>query len=365
MSVKNRVLILGGQGRIGAAVASDLVNHTQARVVITGRTEKTGPALANQMGPRVSFLALDLEDRSRLETAIADTDLVVHCTGPFHHRDGTVLKTCIERRVDYLDVSDYRDYTIAALALREQAEAAGVTAIVNSGIFPGISNSMVRQAAEHLDRPQAIHLSYIVQGSGGAGVTVMRTTFLGLKRPFKAWLGGEWQEVKPYTGHETVQFPQGPGSVYWFDMPESYTLSRTFPVHTVVTKFGVDPDFYNQLTWMAAHWLPDAWMRNPNAIEFLSQVSHQMTSITDSFSGIGVRIRAQVSGLKDGQPARRTALLTHENTTAACGIGTGSLAELMLTGEVHKPGVWTVDEALPTPLFEKAMAGRGIKILFE
>jgi saccharopine dehydrogenase-like NADP-dependent oxidoreductase len=60
--------------------------------------------------------------------------------------------------------------------------------------------------------------------------TVMRTTFLGLQEPFEAWIDHQWQSVKPYSDRETVQFPEpyGKAGVYWFDMPEAFTLVDSF-----------------------------------------------------------------------------------------------------------------------------------------
>lgn len=52
----------------------------------------------------------------------------------------------------------------------------------------------------------------------------------------------------------------------------------------------------------------------------------------------------------------------HENTAMASGSGTGSIAQLLLEGKLKKPGVFAVEEALPTDLFEEAMQSRGIKI---
>jgi saccharopine dehydrogenase-like NADP-dependent oxidoreductase len=359
-----QILILGGQGRIGAQVAQDLVTHTEAKITATGRGLTT-PAIATH--PQIQYLALDLADREGLREAVAASDLVIHCAGPFLYRDGRVLKTCIEAGVNYLDVSDNRAFTRKALSMQEEAAASGVTAIVNSGIFPGISNSMVRRDVEQLDEAERIHLSYVVAGSGGAGVTVMRTTFLGLQEPFDAWIDNQWQSIKPYSDRETVPFPEpyGKMGVYWFDMPEAFTLVDSFPVKTVVTKFGSAPDFYNHLTWIAAHIFPSAWLKNPNGIEFLAHVSHQMTDVSDRFSGIGVAIRSEVTGMKNGQSARACSTLVHENTAVAAGAGTGSLAQLMLSGTLDKPGVWTVEQALSTELFEQAMQSRGMVVRSE
>ncbi len=360
----DQILILGGRGRIGSSVAQDLIAHTQAKITVTGRKTSSEVDVSQQAEPRVQFLALDLADRETLREAIASHNLVIHCAGPFVYRDASVLKTCIEQGVNYLDVSDNRAFTRKALACCDAAATAGVTAIVNTGIFPGISNSMVRHDVEQLDETERIHLSYLVAGSGGAGITVMRTTFLGLQQPFEAWIDNQWQVVKPYSDRETIRFPApyGKAGVYWFDMPEAFTLVDSFPVKTVITKFGSIPDFYNHLTWIAAHIFPPSWIRNPGGVEFLSHVSHRMTSVSDRFSGIGVAIRSEVTGYKDGESATVCSTLVHENTAVAAGAGTGSLAELMLMGKVNKPGVWPVEQVLSTELFEQTMQSRGIKI---
>lgn len=345
----------------------DLIANTQAKITVTGRTLKSEASVPQQESPQVEFLALDLADHEGLEKAIASHNLVIHCAGPFLYRDTRVLKTCIEQGVNYLDVSDSRSFTRKALALGDAAKAAGVTAMINTGIFPGISNSMVRHDVEQLDEAEQIHLSYVVAGSGGAGVTVMRTTFLGLQEPFEAWIDQQWQSVKPYSDRETVQFPEpyGKAGVYWFDMPEAFTLVDSFPVKTVITKFGSIPDFYNHLTWIAAHIFPPSWLKNPGGIEFLAHVSHRMTSVSDRVSGIGVAIRSEVRGQKDGKPTRICSTLVHENTAVAAGAGTGSIAELMLANELKKPGVWPVEQALPTELFKQTIQSRGLKLNVE
>jgi saccharopine dehydrogenase-like NADP-dependent oxidoreductase len=354
----DRVLILGGRGRIGSSVAHDIATHTQAKITITG--------LSPEMAKGVDFplLVLDLADVDKLREAIANSDIVIHCAGPFHYRDANVLKLCIEHGVNYLDVSDHRSFTSKALNYHEQAVAAGVTAIVNTGIFPGISNSMVRQGIEQFHEPEKVHLSYLVAGSGGAGITVMRTTFLGLQHPFQAWIDGQWQLVKPYSDREIVNFPSPyqRSGVYWFDMPETFTIPHAFPnVNTVITKFGSIPDFYNHLTWITAHIFPKWWMQRHSTIEFLSHVGHLMTDVTNVFSGIGVAVRSEVTGQINGNDAVYCSSLVHENTAIAAGCGTGSIAQLLLAGKLKKPGVWPV-EALPTDLFMQNMASRKIKI---
>jgi len=357
----DKVLVIGGCGRIGNSVAKDIANYTNAEVIITSRNSQ------QQVEPPFQFLSLDLAERENLINAIASVNLVVHCAGPFHHRDGRVLETCIAAGVNYLDVSDHRSFNQRVIPLNDRAIASGVTAILNTGIFPGISNSMVKQGIEQFDRAEKIHLSYAVAGSGGAGLTVMRTTFLGLKSQFAAWINGKWQQILPYTEREIIEFPQpyGKTGVYWFDVPETYTFAESFPVQTVITKFGSVPDLYNHLTWIAAHIFPEAWVTNPQGIEFLSRVSYLMTSVTDKFSGIGVAMRAEITGEKADKSQTYRATIVHDNCTIAVGAGTGAIAQLLLAGKLNQPGIYPVEQVLSTDLFMEAMNSRNLKIKTE
>ena len=359
MGNMGKVLVIGGCGRIGSSVAQDIALHTKAEVTVTSRSHEPPSNLSNK------FLSLNLSDSEQLEKVIADCDLVVHCAGPFHNRDGSVLKCCITEGVDYLDVSDHRSFYERVLPWQQEAQAAGITAVLNTGIFPGISNSMVKQGVEQFEQPQKIHLSYVVAGSGGAGITVMRTTFLGLKKSFAAWIDGQWQQISPYTEREVIEFPEpyGKTGVYWFDVPETCTFADSFPVDTVITKFGSIPDWYNHLTWITAHIFPDPWVISPKGIEFFSRVSYAMTKVTDRFSGIGVAMRAEISGIRDGQKASHCLTMVHPNTAIAAGAGTGSIAQLILEGKIKQPGIYPVEKVLSTELFQTAMQSRGIEIV--
>jgi saccharopine dehydrogenase-like NADP-dependent oxidoreductase len=354
-----QVLIIGGRGRIGSSIATDLLKYCDAEITITGRSSNAQKKLLNQ---RLHFKILEISDPRSLKELIANKDLVIHCAGSFALRDQSVLKTCIAEKVDYLDVSDDRRFTIEALSLSREAEQAGITAIINTGVFPGISNSLVRESVESFDQVESIRLSYLVEGSGGAGLTVMRTTFLGLQHPFAVWQQGKWQVVQPYSQPELVQFDHRKTRIYWFDVPETFTLKNSFSVNSVTTKFGVLPEIYNQLTWLTAQWFPKSWLTNSFFVETLSRVSYAMTKISDRFSGIGIAIKVEVTGVKAGKSTTAISQFSHSNTAHACGMGTGMIAQSLLTGQLRKLGVSSVETAFPTSLFHQGLVLRNLKI---
>lgn len=354
-----KVLVIGGNGRIGRSVAADILTHTAAEVTVTGRQA----AASFELRSHQSYLRLDLADEPAVEKAIAQHDLTIHCAGPFRSRNHHVLLSCIAQGKPYLDVADSPDYVNQALKYKAQAQAAGVTAIVATGIFPGLSGSMARQGIEQLDQAERAHLSYLVAGSGGAGVTVMRTTFIELQTPFMSKINGRWQAISPYSEREVFDFPMyGKGGVYWFNTIEALTLADSFPeLKTIITKFGSHPDYYNRLTWLMAR-APGKFLRNNRVIEALARISYRMTEFTDPHTGVGVSMRTEINGIKDGQPATYISTLEHEDTAYCAGCGTGAIAQLILDGTLTKPGVWPVEQSLTTPLFEQTLTQRQLTV---
>jgi saccharopine dehydrogenase-like NADP-dependent oxidoreductase len=358
-----KVLVIGGGGRIGRSVANDIDRHTEALVTLTGRRAADQLESTFSLSKQQTYQQLALADKAAVEAAIAQHNLIIHCAGPFRSRDHHVLASCIAQGKPYLDVADSPDYVNQALSYREQAKSAGVTAIISTGIFPGISGSMVRQGIEQLDTAEKVHLSYLVAGSGGAGLTVMRTTFIELQTPFMSKVKGRWRAIAPYSEREVLDFPRyGKGGVYWFNTVEALTVADTFPaLKTIVTKFGSVPDYYNRLTWLMAR-LPNGILKNNAVIEALSKISYRMTQATDPSTGVGIAMRMEITGEKDGKPTTYLSTLDHEDTAFCAGCGTGAIAQLILSGRLSKPGIWPVEQALSTPLFEETIAQREIVI---
>ncbi|MEO1591630.1 MAG: saccharopine dehydrogenase NADP-binding domain-containing protein [Cyanobacteria bacterium J06632_22] len=355
-----RVLILGGTGGIGRAVAADILQHVPAQMTLAGRRQHPQAPLPEG----TTYQAIDVTSADITEQ-IKAYDLVVHCAGPFRQRDHRLLTACIEQQIPYVDVADSPDYVQTALTYADRAIAKGVTGILSTGVFPGISNSLVRQGIEQLDQAETVHLSYLVAGSGGAGLTVMRTTFVELQTPFMAKVEGEWVEIAPYCDREVLPFPApynvGAG-VYWYNTVEAMVLPRTFPqLKTCVTKFGSLPDYYNRLTQLMTR-LPDGWLQHPAMIEFLAQVSYRMTQVTDRFTGQDIALRLEIKGTKNNQPTTYLATFTHPDTAKVAGIGTGSVVEQVLAGKLHQPGIHTVEQVLDTPTFQNIFQQRGLTL---
>ena len=87
-----------------------------------------------------------------------------------------------------------------------------------------------------------------------------------------------------------------------------------------------------------------------------------MTDVSDRFSGTGVAIRCDVKGVKSGAAAHYVSSFVHESAAIATGLGTGSLAALLLAGHIDQPGVYPVEQIVTTPQFMATLESRNLQI---
>ncbi|MBV6425981.1 MAG: Lysine 6-dehydrogenase [Haliscomenobacter sp.] len=127
-----KITVLGA-GLVGAAIALDL--HRQHRVVAA---DANATALQRLQTRGVATVEADLSDRRRLQELVGDSDLVVGALPGFLGFEA--LRACIEAEKNVVDISFFPE---DAFALDELARRRGVTAIVDCGVAPGMSNILL------------------------------------------------------------------------------------------------------------------------------------------------------------------------------------------------------------------------------
>ena len=73
-------------------------------------------------------------------------------------------------------------------------------------------------------------------------------------------------------------------------------------------------------------------------------------------------MRVEIEGEKAGEKTTYLATFDHEDTAFCAGCGTGAIAQLILSNQLNKPGVWPVEQVLSTPQFETTLAQRNLTI---
>jgi saccharopine dehydrogenase-like NADP-dependent oxidoreductase len=149
------VIVLGA-GLVGRVMAADLAADADLAVTIADvRPEnlRQAQALAERLGRRISTQQADLSDQGVLARTIAPHAMVCGAL-PSHIAFGA-LRTIIEARKNFADISFMPE---DPLALDAPARKAGVTAVVDCGVAPGMSHICAARGAALLDEPREIEI---------------------------------------------------------------------------------------------------------------------------------------------------------------------------------------------------------------
>ncbi|XP_058226662.1 uncharacterized protein LOC131335326 isoform X1 [Rhododendron vialii] len=345
----SRVLILGGTGRVGGSTAIALSKLCpDLRIVVGGRNKEKGAARVAELGKNSEFAEVDIEERASLEATLRDVDLVVHSAGPFQQAEKcTVLEVAIQTKTAYMDVCDDTSYAFRAKSYMSKALAANIPAITTGGIYPGVSNVMaaelVRAArSESKGEPERLRFSYYTAGTGGAGPTILATSFLLLGEEVVAYSKGEKIKVKPYSGMRNIDFGKGIGKkdVYLLNLPEVRSAHEILGVPTVSARFGTAPFYWNWGMVAMTNLLPVEFLRDRSKVQKLVELFDPVVRAVDEIAGERVSMRVDLE-CSDGR--QTLALFSHRRLSVSVGAAAAAFAIAILEGSTQA-GVWFPEE---------------------
>nr|XP_043628149.1 uncharacterized protein LOC122599667 [Erigeron canadensis] len=349
LPVNPRVLVLGGTGRVGGSTAIALSKLSpDLRITIAGRNREKGDSMVATLGKNAEFAEFDINDAKSLESALADVDLVVHAAGPFQQtEDCRVLEAAIQAKTAYLDVCDDTHYAWRAKSFMNEALAAKVPAITTGGIYPGVSNLMAAELvrvvkSENKGEPGRLRFYYYTAGTGGAGPTILATSFLLLGEEVIAYNKGEKIKLRPYSGMVNIDFGRGIGKkdVYLLNLPEVTSTHQILEVPTVSARFGTAPFFWNWAMDAMTRFIPSEVLRDRSKVQEMVRLFDPVVRVIDGYAGerVSLRVDLECSG------GRHTiGIFTHKRLSVSVGYSTAAFALAVLEGSTQA-GVWFPEE---------------------
>jgi saccharopine dehydrogenase-like NADP-dependent oxidoreductase len=151
-----KVFLLGGYGKTGIAAArllaqSDLVTQ----IAIAGRNLERAEKAATQIGGKAIPVHADGTDGQKLAPLLAGYDVIVNAA--YNDTVLPIIRAAIHAGAHYCDLS-WGDVLEPALQLGPEAETAGITAIIATGVSPCISNLMGVHAARQLEQVEQLQI---------------------------------------------------------------------------------------------------------------------------------------------------------------------------------------------------------------
>jgi len=376
-----------GAGGVGRVVAYKCAQHPEvfSHIMLASRTKSKCDVIAKDAvaatgHPQFTTANVDAENVPELVALIRSfgADMVLHVALPY--QDLTIMDACLEAGVHYLDTANYEPKDEAKFeyswqwAYQDRFKDAGLTAVLGCGFDPGVTSIFTARAAKH--HFDEIHYLDIVDCNGGDHGKAFATNFnpeiniREITQKGRYWENGQWVETEPFEIKKELNYPNiGARNSYVLYHEELESLVKNYPTikrarfwmtfgdeyltHLrVIQNIGmsrIDPVLYK-----GQEIIP---------LKFLKAVLPDPGSLGDNYVGetsIGCRIR----GIKDGK--ERSCYIWNNCSHAAAFKETGAQgvsyttgvpamlgAEMMMTKQWLKPGVFNVEEFNPDPFLDK------------
>lgn len=154
-------LIYGANGYTGGLITRYAVERGLSPI-IAGRNEAAIKELAERDG--LEFRVFSLDDVAKLDVALDEVEMVIHCAGPFSLTSRQMGEACLRTKTHYTDITGEIAVFEACAAADQKARDAGIM------VMPGVGFDVVPSdcLAMHLKNrlPSATHLTLAFYGMG-------------------------------------------------------------------------------------------------------------------------------------------------------------------------------------------------------
>jgi saccharopine dehydrogenase (NAD+, L-lysine-forming) len=343
------IVILGGYGNTGRALAPLLLEHTNARLVLAGRNVDKACAAARALnerhpGERCTAARADAADGEGLRQLFAGADVAVVASSTSMHVD-TVAAACLAAGVDYLD-PNYSTAKLAALRkLEPRIIDAGRCFVTDAGFHPGLPALLVRRAAQALDSVCAARVGSVIQ-IDWRELSFSPETIEELVTEFREYLaldfrGGRWRRMGWWESFRPMWMTFGHGFGRRYTMPMFLEELRPLPERVpgladtgfYVGGFNAFVDWVLLPAGMAALWLTNgrggAWWGRALAWGLR----------TFSRPPYGTLLQLEARGQRDGVPTDYALSVYHGDGYVLTAAPMAACLLQVLDGSARRPGL--------------------------
>jgi hypothetical protein len=353
-----KIVVYGGAGFFGSIVVEELLAHTGAHLVVAGRDPDTS-RFPKHAG-RVSYYESDLADHTGVGETIAGAQLAIDCSGPFQGHTLNLLRACIERRVNYIDVADDRDFVVRAHSLKDEIERAGITALVGCSVVPGISSLLLEHARAQLGalREARICITPGTRQPRGPGSFLCLLSTVG--EPYQIPRRGGTRVVHGWSGRERIEFPPPLGARYAYyvvDVADYFVQPQLFGVDSVDFKIASELDSLNRLLG-ALRWMRQTFgMRSLNWTMPLARIIVGEAAVFGTTNG-AVLVEAES---RDGK-RMSLCVLAADHGERIPSLLPAIAAERMLCGQLQQRGIVSAPGWLNFKELARELSKRGVQV---
>ena len=381
-----RALIIGCGGVASVAIHKCCQNsEVFTDIMIASRTKEKCDALKAKLDTmyggktNISTAKVNADSVPELVALMKEykPDVCLNLALPY--QDLTIMDSCLECKVHYIDTANYEPEDTAKFeykwqwAYREKFEKAGITALLGSGFDPGVTGVFCAYAMKHyFDEINYIDILDCNAGDHGYPFATNFNPEINIREVSAngSYIeDGKWVETKPMEIKRVYNFPEvGEKDMYLLHHEELESLALNIKgIKRIRFFMTFGQSYLNHLKCLEDVGMTSIVPINYNGMEivplqFLKAVLPDPASLGPRTKG-KTNIGCIMQGKKDGKPVNYYVynVCVHEECYAEVGsqaisytTGVPAMigAMMVMTGKWQKPGVYNIEEFDPDPFMD-------------
>lgn len=369
----NSILILGGYGNTGKALARLLLQETEAQLVLAGRNIGKAQELADELNKtvgvnRVRGIFADASDSASLRQAFTGMSIVVMASSTTQNCR-QVAEIALEARIGYLDIQ-YSTQKITLLkSMTSEIQEAGCCFITDGGFHPGLPALLVRYVAQYFDQMVTARVGSVIKEDWKSlevgDSTVVELIELMGDFEMSAFRAGKWKKASFFGMADYLKMDFGVEFGEQFCAPMMLEEMRSLPqLFPSLKETGFYVGSFN--------WFTD-WVIMPVALVamklFPRQAKRPMARWmhwglnTFSKPPYGTLLKVEASGVKDSQHKTMEITIAHPDGYMFTAIPVVACLLQYLDGSIAQPGLWLQAHIVEPNRFMSDMQHMGISLI--
>lgn len=237
MDMKNKIMIIGGHGKVGQYITKELKQYS---LILAGRNKDKIKSFLKKEKIQAEICSMDIHNINFTE--LNGVGWVIVCVD---QENTKLVEFCDAQGIDYMDVTANSEYIekIQQLKLRRKSKI-----LLGVGLAPGLTNLLSEKFALMYPAADTINIELILglgEKHGDAAIQWTLNNFL------KSYSHKTLGYIRPFTQKSAIYTGQKSLATYNFNFVDQHMLNLKHKDKTFTTYLGFDQSIVTDLIYRA------------------------------------------------------------------------------------------------------------------